>query len=363
MNYQSYKLVSFQDSKSGKKIYEQTPSKGGLRLAKLKSTLSSVSNKFQRGLEYGSERIKRFTGSIRSFSSGKFLTDDEGSRNKILDPQGSYLQKWNKIFVLSCVIAVSLDPLFLYIPIINNDKKCLDSDKNLEIAASVLRSFTDIFYVVHIIFQFRTGFIAPPSRVFGRGVIVQDSWEIAKRYLSSYFIIDILAVLPLPQIVILIIIPKLKGARSLNTKNLLKLVVIFQYVPRVLRVYPLYREVTITSGILTETAWAGAAFNLFLYMLASHVLGAFWYLFSIERETTCWEKACGNGSACREASFYCGADHTGFSQILNEFCPVRNANATLMTLGYSSKPFNLVLLNQKIFLRSSFIVSGGDCRI
>lgn len=73
------------------------------------------------------------------------------------------------------------------------------------------------------------------------------------------------------QVVILIIIPKLRGARSLNTKNLLKSVVFFQYIPRVLRVYPLYKEVTRTSGILTETAWAGAAFNLFLYMLASHV--------------------------------------------------------------------------------------------
>ena len=57
----------------------------------------------------------------------------------------------------------------------------------------------------------------------------------------------------------------------MNTKNLLKFVVLFQYIPRLLRVYPLYKEVTRTSGILTETAWAGAAFNLFLYMLASHV--------------------------------------------------------------------------------------------
>lgn len=57
----------------------------------------------------------------------------------------------------------------------------------------------------------------------------------------------------------------------MNTKRLLKFVVFFQYIPRVLRVRPLYKEVTRTSGILTETAWAGAAFNLFLYMLASHV--------------------------------------------------------------------------------------------
>lgn len=79
--------------------------------------------------------------------------------------------------------------------------------------------------------------------------------------------------------VILIIIPKLGGSRSLNTKNLLKFVVLFQYIPRVIRIYPLYTEVTRTSGILTETAWAGAAFNLLLYMLASHVslMRAFFY--------------------------------------------------------------------------------------
>lgn len=73
------------------------------------------------------------------------------------------------------------------------------------------------------------------------------------------------------QVVILIIIPELRGSKSLNTKNLLKFVVLFQYIPRFLRVYPLYKEVTRTSGILTQTAWAGAAVNLFLYMLASHV--------------------------------------------------------------------------------------------
>lgn len=78
-------------------------------------------------------------------------------------------------------------------------------------------------------------------------------------------------ILWLLQIVIVIIVPKLKSARSLNTKNLLKIVVILQYIPRVLRIHPLYREVTRSSGILTETAWAGAALNLFLYMLASHV--------------------------------------------------------------------------------------------
>ncbi|KAK1409095.1 hypothetical protein QVD17_35620 [Tagetes erecta] len=247
----------------------------------------------------------------------------------VVNPQGRFVQKWNKIFVLSCVVAVSVDPLFLYIPILNHHNKCLDLDYKLQITATVLRSFTDIFYVLHIIFHFRTAFIAPSSRVFGRGVLVQDAWIIANRYMSSYFLLDILSVLPLPQVVILIIIPKMRGAKSLNTKNLLKFVVFLQYIPRMLRIYPLYKEVTRTSGILTQTAWAGAAFNLFLYMLASHVLGAFWYLFSIERATTCWREACRNTPAYLEmnlsvcSSFSC--DDISLSQVvtlLNSSCPV-----------------------------------------
>lgn len=54
-------------------------------------------------------------------------------------------------------------------------------------------------------------------------------------------------------------------------KEMLKAIVFSQYVPRLMRIYPLYIEVTRTSGILTEIAWLGAAYNLFLYMLASHV--------------------------------------------------------------------------------------------
>jgi len=84
--------------------------------------------------------------------------------------------------------------------VINDGKKCIELDTRMEITAIILRSFTDIFYILHIVFQFRTGFIAPSSRVFGRGVLVEDAWAIAKRYLSSYFLIDILAVLPLPQV-------------------------------------------------------------------------------------------------------------------------------------------------------------------
>ncbi|CAL9008844.1 unnamed protein product [Prunus brigantina] len=330
MNFHQEKFVRFQDWTSEKKVEPLYSPDDEIHPGKFRRTIHSVSMKFQRGLESGSERIKK---SWKSYSFDGVIAKRFGSR--ILDPQGPFLQKWNKIFVLACLIAVSLDPLFFYIPVIDDTKKCLDLDRKMKITASVLRSFTDIFYIVHIIFQFRTGFVAPSSRVFGRGVLVEDAWSIARRYLSSYFLIDILAVLPLPQVVI-IFIPKLGGSESLNTKNLLKFIVLFQYVPRVIRIYPLYREVTRASGILTETAWAGAAFNLFLYMLASHVLGAFWYLVSIERETTCWKAACRNNTAiCSSEDLYCDTakDFKQTTFFLNSSCPIQEEDKSRFDFG------------------------------
>ncbi|XP_062149032.1 cyclic nucleotide-gated ion channel 1-like [Alnus glutinosa] len=332
MSYQQEKFMRFQDWKSEKSTEGQYSENYGMHPGRIRTAISLVSEKFQRGFESSSERIKMIKQSFKSYSFKSSAAKGWGSRKKILDPQGSFLQKWNKIFVLSCVIAVSLDPLFFYVPVINDQKKCIELDTRMEITAIILRSFTDIFYILHIVFQFRTGFIAPSSRVFGRGVLVEDAWAIAKRYLSSYFLIDILAVLPLPQVVILIIVPHVGGSKSLNTKNLLKFVVFFQYVPRFLRFYPLYKEVTRTSGILTQTAWAGAAFNLFLYMLASHVLGAFWYLFSIERETTCWQNACGNNTTCTNSSMFCD-NMTNMDIFLNTSCPVQTPNTTLFDFG------------------------------
>lgn len=329
MNFQSEKLVRFNDWNAEKCPDGQCPLDYGLHSGRLRTTINSVPAKFQGGFESGSERFKRIKRTLKYCSFNSFVNKGLGSGKKVLDPQGAFLQKWNKIFVLSCVIAVSLDPLFFYVPVINGDRKCVDLDKKMETTASVLRSFTDIFYIFHIILQFRTGFIAPSSRVFGRGVLVEDTWLIAKKYMSSHFLVDILAVLPLPQVVIWIIIPSMGGSEVVNTKNLLKFVVLFQYVPRFLRIYPLYKEVTRTSGILTETAWAGAAFNLFLYMLASHVLGASWYLFSIERETTCWKGHCKMDNRC---ILYCDDGH-GNNSFLGDLCPIQSADTKLFNFG------------------------------
>ncbi|XP_006647126.1 cyclic nucleotide-gated ion channel 1 [Oryza brachyantha] len=264
--------------------------------------------------------------SSHSETLNKPTSEEKKSKTRVLDPQGPFLQRWNKIFVISCLIAVSVDPLFFYIPVVDGDNICLYLDKKLEVVASVLRFFTDIFYLLHIIFQFRTGFIAPSSRVFGRGVLVEDTFAIAKRYLSTYFLIDFLAVLPLPQVLVLAVLPRLQGSSVMMAKNILMIIVICQYVPRLIRIIPLYLQITRSAGIITETAWAGAAFNLLIYMLASHVLGALWYLLSIQRENSCWKKACSGQPGCDLGSLFCGSNSSGNNSFLQINCPTNGTD-------------------------------------
>nr|XP_010321519.1 cyclic nucleotide-gated ion channel 1-like [Solanum lycopersicum] len=322
MNPKQDKYVRFEDRKLEQSSFSvDHKSSSTNRLFRVKKpSASSFMRSVKRRIEKGSERISSRRKPVRVHR----VTKDQSiaSNKRVLDPQGQFLQKWNKVFILACVFAVSLDPLFFYIPVIDDKNKCLDLDNTLKITACVLRSITDLFYVFHIILKFRTGFIAPSSRVYGVGELIEDSSAIAKRYLLSYFIVDVVAVLPLPQIVILIIAPNVNGPIALATKEMLKIVIFAQYVPRLFRIYPLSKEIERTTGFFNESALGGAVFNLFLYMLYSNVIGAFWYLFSIERQDTCWRNACDKIPNCLSDYLYCGGKMNGSAFLLNSSCPL-----------------------------------------
>lgn len=77
------------------------------------------------------------------------------------------------------------------------------------------------------------------------------------------------------QIVIWFIIPAVRSSHSTN--NALVLIVLLQYVPRLYLIFPLSSQIIKATGVVTKTAWAGAAYNLILYMLASHVCSFFYF--------------------------------------------------------------------------------------
>ncbi|KAG8375353.1 hypothetical protein BUALT_Bualt10G0091300 [Buddleja alternifolia] len=300
---------------------------------------------------HGSKRhekqLPRYTDKIPKFGKSRVFPEgqQEPEKSTILDPGSDNVLKWNRIFLFSCFLALFVDPLFFYLPSVTNqgnNSSCMDTDINLGIIVTCLRTVADVFYLLHIIMKFRTAYVSPSSRVFGKGELVMDLNKIAKRYLKSEFIIDVIAALPLPQIVIWSILPAIRSSHADHTNNALVLIVLLQYIPRLYLIFPLSSQIIKATGLVTKTAWAGAVYNLLLYMLASHVLGASWYLLSIERHAMCWKSACRaefNTTGCSLTFLDCGTlTHSDRAQWLNS------------TLVFTScDPSNTTFFNHGIF--------------
>ncbi|RDX94743.1 putative cyclic nucleotide-gated ion channel 16, partial [Mucuna pruriens] len=210
---------------------------------------------------------------------------------QILDPRSRFVAKWNRTFFYVSIAALFLDPLYFYFPI-TGDKACMQTDMVLGVFVTFSRTVADLFFLNHMVLKFRTAFVSPLSRVYGRNELITDPRQIATRYLKSDFIVDLLATLPLPQIVIWFVIPALKNSTVAHVNHTLSLIVLIQFIPRLFQIFPLQRRILKTSGLIAKTALAGALYNLGSYMLASHVLGASWYVSSIQRQYECWRIIC-----------------------------------------------------------------------
>ncbi|KAL4581635.1 hypothetical protein LXL04_006161 [Taraxacum kok-saghyz] len=218
---------------------------------------------------------------------------------QILDPNGEAVTRWYQFFLVVCLVSLFIDPLYFYLPYVGGDT-CMTKDHAAAIAINTWRSLADVFFLLHIIMKFRTAFIAPSSKVFGRGELVMDKRQIALRYMRSDLVIDVAAMLPLPQIVHWLIIPATKTSTKDHANNTLSLIVLIQYIPRLFVIFPLNQRIIKSTGFVAKTAWAGAAYNLLLYMLASHVLGATWYSMSIARQHSCWQQGCKEEMASKD---------------------------------------------------------------
>ncbi|KAF7072718.1 hypothetical protein CFC21_077810 [Triticum aestivum] len=292
------------------------------------------------GVMSQSERLKNIGRRV-------FQEDLKSISLKIYDPQDPFLMRMNRLFVFACIISVATDPLFFYLPSVNvtQSNTCIGFKRELAVAATAVRTAIDFFYLARIVLQFHTAFIAPSSRVFGRGELVVDHGDIARRYLRRFFVVDLLSVLPLPQIQMYKFFMKPKNADLLPIKTALFFNVLTQYLPRLLRFYPITAELRRTTGVFAETALSGAAFYLLLYMLCSHMVGSFWYLLAVERLDDCWREKCAGLKfhQCR-IYMYCGGKQEGdeddfmkwrtmIRQVLAQECAPVDNNGTGFSYG------------------------------
>ncbi|KAK4404489.1 Cyclic nucleotide-gated ion channel 17 [Sesamum angolense] len=318
MEMKNEKLVRFcSDGKQEKGFMSWGGKTGSSQMEK-----SSAGHKLASSL-LNSEGKCKIVDSLKFGGSKVFPEDHEPLHKHILDPGSDIVLNWNRVFIVSCLLALFVDPLYFYLPSIGGSKDswCVKTDFKLRIVVTFFRTIADLFYLLHVVIKFRTAYVAPSSRVFGRGELVRDPKKIAQRYIRSDFFIDLVATLPLPQdnkkngnvlvlhsvsawarspevvlicyrFVIWFIIPATRNHRTNHNNNALALIVLFQYIPRLYLIFPLSSQIIKATGVVTKTAWAGAAYNLLLYMLASHVLGAAWYVLSVDRYLSCWKSIC-----------------------------------------------------------------------
>lgn len=209
----------------------------------------------------------------------------------IMNPHTKLVQQWNRFFVISCLVAIFIDPLFFYLFSVQHGNKCMVLNWSLATAIAVVRSMTDFIYLLHIFLQFRLAYVAPESRVVGAGDLVDQPKKIAIHYVRGYFVLDLFVVLPLPQVMILAVMPVMGSSAANFAKNLLRATVLLQYVPRIVRFLPLLAGQS-ASGFIFESAWANFVINLLMFVLAGHVVGSCWYLFGLQRVNQCLQDAC-----------------------------------------------------------------------
>lgn len=115
-----------------------------LPTSNLRCRQGSISGKFQRD-PYSALEIDE--------SSGRTELPTANLKILLYEMKNVFLQRpyfdWMQIIVF--VIVISVDPLFFYIPVINNEKKCLDLHNELSDTANVLSSVLIGIHVLIII--------------------------------------------------------------------------------------------------------------------------------------------------------------------------------------------------------------------
>ncbi|QCD92396.1 probable cyclic nucleotide-gated ion channel 20, chloroplastic isoform X2 [Vigna unguiculata] len=232
----------------------------------------------------------------------------------VMNPHSKFIQHWNKVLASFCLVAIFVDPLFFFLLYVRQDHNCIVINWKLTKALVIVRSMNDFIYFLHILLQFRLAFVSPESRVVGAGDLVDHPKEIAFHYLKGYFLIDLFVVFPLPQIMLLSVLPKsLRGANY--AKNVLRAAILVQYIPRLFRFLPMLFGQS-PAGFIFESAWANFIINLLIFILASHVVGSIWYLFALQRVNQCFRNACQSSNIPGCLAFIdCGHSHVGENQL------------------------------------------------
>ncbi|CAH9067733.1 unnamed protein product [Cuscuta europaea] len=225
-----------------------------------------------------------------------------GPFGRVLDPRRKRVQRWNRVFLLARGVALAIDPLFVYtLSIGRGGSPDMHMDSVLVAIVTALRTCVDAVHICHMWRQFWLAYVSRESLVIGSGKLVWDARAIASRYVRSSdgFWFDAFVILPIPQVLFWLVIPKLVQDEQVKLiMIILLLIFLFNFLPRVYHSISLMRRMEEITGYIFGTIWWGFGINIIAYLIASHVVGGCWYVLAIQRVSTCVRKQCHLQSSC-----------------------------------------------------------------
>ncbi|GFP90389.1 cyclic nucleotide-gated ion channel 2 [Phtheirospermum japonicum] len=184
-------------------------------------------------------------------------------------------------------MALAVDPLFFYaLSIGRGGSPCLYMDGGLAAVVTVVRTCLDAVHLCHLWLQFRLAYVSRESLV---------------HYLGSVkgFWFDAFVILPVPQAVFWLVLPKLIREEKIKLiMTILLIIFMFQFLPKVYHSIYLMRRMQKVTGYIFGTIWWGFGLNLIAYFIASHVAGGCWYVLAIQRVASCLKQQCELNGSC-----------------------------------------------------------------
>eukprot|EP00271_Cylindrocystis_brebissonii_P000711 TRINITY_DN1092_c0_g2_i1.p1 TRINITY_DN1092_c0_g2~~TRINITY_DN1092_c0_g2_i1.p1 ORF type:complete len:258 (+),score=19.14 TRINITY_DN1092_c0_g2_i1:263-1036(+) len=143
--------------------------------------------------------------------------------HECIDPSEKCVREWKEIFLVSSLIAFGIDPCYFFVAYINVGQHCVQLDWNLVLGLTIIRSATDLVYLIHMYLQLRIAYVYEGKNVFNRwrkflrhtwfhwkpisgqtryGAqdVIKEPKLVGLRYARRWLLFDIWAVLPLPQV-------------------------------------------------------------------------------------------------------------------------------------------------------------------
>ncbi|XP_071725871.1 cyclic nucleotide-gated ion channel 4-like [Rutidosis leptorrhynchoides] len=219
-----------------------------------------------------------------------------------LDPTSPWVQEWNRVFLLVCIMSLFIDPLFFYTLSISEACMCVFVDGWFAVTVTVLRCMMDVLHLWSMWLHFKMNRwwrVSLPRQ--HRNMV---GWFVAVA--KNQFLLDVFIILPIPQLVLWVVIPALLQEGSTTyVMTVFLIMFLFQFLPKIYHFIRFLRRMQSLSGYVFGTVWWGIVLNLVAYFVASHAVGACWYLLGAQRTTKCLKEKCMETNGCTSRILTC----------------------------------------------------------